>query len=216
MLKTILLISSMLLLVSCDTKVSKNDLPYYNDPNFEPQFLDSIEAKKRIDHTIADFSMTDQHNKTITQKDIEGRIHIANFFFTSCGSICPKMTNNLLAFQEKFSHEKDIVLLSYSVTPWQDSAPALQNFAAKYKITAPNWHLLTGKKKEIYQLARQSYFAEENIGFAKDTSDFMHTEHLLLVDKNKKIRGIYNATLELEIQQLIKDVYTLKNESKNN
>lgn len=212
MLKTIILISSVLLLVSCNTKGSKNDLPYYNDPNFEPLFLNSNQAEKLINHIIADFSMTDQHNKTISQKDIEGKIHIANFFFTSCGSICPKMTNNLIAFQDEFKNEKDIVLLSYSVTPWQDSVPVLKNFAVKYKITASNWHLLTGNKKEIYQLARQSYFAEENIGFAKDTSEFMHTEHLLLVDKNKKIRGIYNATLELEIQQLIKDVLTLKNE----
>ena len=90
--------------------------------------------------------------------------------------------------------------------------PVLKNFAEKYKITASNWHLLTGKKEAIYKLARQSYFAEENIGFAKDTSEFMHTEHPILVDKNKKIRGIYNATLELEIQQLIKDIVTLKNE----
>jgi protein SCO1/2 len=212
MLRTILLISSLFLLSSCQNKPSKNALPYYNNPNFDPQFLNSLEAKKLIDHTIADFSMTDQHNKTITQKDVEGKIHIANFFFTSCGSICPKMTNNLIAVQDKFRNEKDIVLLSYSVTPWQDSVPALKIFAQKYKITASNWHLLTGNKKEIYQLARQSYFAEENIGFAKDTSEFMHTEHLLLVDTNKKIRGIYNATLQLEIEQLIKDVEILKNE----
>lgn len=212
MLRTTILISSFLLLISCQNKPSKNALPYYNDATFEPHFLNSHEAENLIDHTIANFSMTDQHNKTISQKDIEDKIHIANFFFTSCGSICPKMTNNLIAFQDEFKNENDIVLLSYSVTPWQDSVPALKNFAEKYKITASNWHLLTGSKKEIYQLARQSYFAEENIGFTKDTSEFMHTEHLLLVDKNKKIRGIYNATLQLEIQQLMKDVHTLKNE----
>jgi protein SCO1/2 len=212
MLKTTLLISSLFLLVSCENKPSKNALPYYNTANFDPIFLCNQEAEKQINHTIANFSMTDQHNKTITQKDIEGKIHIANFFFTSCGSICPKMTNNLISVQDKFRNEKDVVLLSYSVTPWQDSVPALENFTKKYNITAPNWHLLTGKKTAIYQLARQSYFAEENIGYKKDTSEFMHTEHLLLVDKNKKIRGIYNATLELEIQQLIKDIVTLKNE----
>jgi protein SCO1/2 len=192
--------------------MSKNTLPYYNTADFDPHFLTSAQAKKQINHVIANFSMTDQHNKTITQKDIEGKIHIANFFFTSCGSICPKMTNNLMAFQDKFKFEKDIVLLSYSVTPWQDSVSVLNNFALKNKITASNWHLLTGKKEIIYKLARQSYFAEENIGFAKDTTEFMHTEHLLLIDKNKKIRGIYNATLELEIQQLIKDVIVLKKE----
>lgn len=212
MLKTLALISTFILVVACQNGSSKNSLPYYNTPNFDPLFLSTPEAKKRIDHKIADFSMRDQNNKIITQKDIEGKIHVANFFFTSCGSICPKMTNNLIAVQDKFKDQKDIVLLSYSVTPWQDSVPVLKNFAEKYKITASNWHLLTGKKTAIYQLARQSYFAEENIGFAKDTSEFMHTEHLLLVDKDKKIRGIYNATLELEIQQLIKDILTLKEE----
>jgi protein SCO1/2 len=214
MLKTILLISSFFLVIGCKKEPSIKTLPYYNNADFDPHFFNSQEAEKLIDHKIADFSMTDQHNKTITQKDIEGKIHIANFFFTSCGSICPKMTNNLISVQNTFRNDKNIVLLSYSVTPWQDSVPVLKKFAEKYKITAPNWHLLTGKKEEIYKLARQSYFAEENIGFAKDTSEFMHTEHLLLVDKNKKIRGIYNATLELEIQQLIKDVLTLKITSK--
>ncbi len=212
MLKLTVLISSIFFVISCENKPSKNNLPYYNTANFDPLFLNNQEAKKQINHTIANFSMTDQHNKTITQKDVEGKIHVANFFFTSCGSICPKMTNNLIAFQDKFKNEEDVVLLSYSVTPWQDSVPALKNFAKKYNITAPNWHLLTGKKTAIYELARQSYFAEENVGFKKDTSEFMHTEHLLLVDKNKKIRGIYNATLELEIQQLIKDVATLQHE----
>ncbi|MBC7846162.1 MAG: SCO family protein [Flavobacterium sp.] len=212
MLKTALAISCILFIVSCENKSATNALPYYNTANFDPQFLSSIEAEKKINHTIANFSMTDQYNQTITQKDIEGKIHVANFFFTSCGSICPKMTNNLIAVQDILKKDKSIVLFSYSVTPWKDNVPVLKSFAKEYKITSPNWHLLTGKKEEIYELARKSYFAEENIGFSKDTSEFLHTEHILLVDKNKKIRGIYNATLELEIQQLIKDISTLKKE----
>lgn len=212
MLKIVLAISCVFFIVGCENKSSSNALPYYNTANFDPQFLNNNQAEKRINHTIANFSMTDQYNQTITQKDIEGKIHIANFFFTSCGSICPKMTNNLIDIQKFIKNEKDIVLFSYSVTPWQDSVPVLKSFAKEYKITSPNWHLLTGKKEEIYELARKSYFAEENIGFSKDTSEFLHTEHILLVDKNKKIRGIYNATLELEIQQLIKDIKELKKE----
>lgn len=212
MLKTVLAISCILFIVGCEKKISTNALPYYNTANFDPQFLNSTEAKNKINHTIANFSMTDQYSNTITQKDIEGKIHVANFFFTSCGSICPKMTNNLIAVQDILKNEKDVVLFSYSVTPWKDSVPVLKSFAKEYKITSPNWHLLTGKKEEIYELARKSYFAEENIGFSKDTTEFLHTEHILLVDKNKKIRGIYNATLELEIQQLIKDIKELKKE----
>jgi len=212
MLKKVLAISCIFFIVSCENKSSQNTLPYYNTANFEPQFLSSSDADKKINHVIANFNMTDQYNQTITQKDIEGKIHIANFFFTSCGSICPKMTNNLIAVQDILTKEKDILLFSYSVMPWEDSVPVLKSFAKEYKITSPNWHLLTGKKEEIYELARKSYFAEENIGFAKDNTEFLHTEHMLLVDKHKKIRGIYNATLELEIQQLIKDVYILKGE----
>lgn len=212
MLKTALAISCFFFIVSCETKSSKNALPYYNTANFDPLFLSTTEAQKKIDHKIANFSLTDQYNQIITHKDIEGKIHIANFFFTSCSSICPKMTNNLIAVQDFIEKEKDIVILSYSVTPWQDSVAVLKIFAKEYKVTSPNWHLLTGKKEKIYELARKSYFAEENIGFAKDTSEFLHTEHILLVDKNKKIRGIYNATLELEIQQLIKDIAILKKE----
>jgi protein SCO1/2 len=212
MLKKVVAISCIFFIVSCQNKVSQNTLPYYNTANFDHQFLIPNDADKKINHVIANFSMIDQYNQTITQKDIEDKIHIANFFFTSCGSICPKMTTNLLAVQDLLKKEKDIVLLSYSVMPWEDSVPVLQSFAKEYKITAPNWHLLTGKKEAIYELARKSYFAEENIGFAKNTNEFLHTEHILLVDKNKKIRGIYNATLELEIQQLIKDIYVLKEE----
>lgn len=212
MLKKVVAISCIFFIVSCQNKVSHDTLPYYNTANFDPQFLIPNDADKKINHVIANFSMIDQYNQSITQKDIEDKIHIANFFFTSCGSICPKMTTNLLAVQDLLKKEKDIVLLSYSVMPWEDSVPVLQSFAKEYKITAPNWHLLTGKKEEIYELARKSYFAEENIGFAKNTNEFLHTEHILLVDKNKKIRGIYNATLELEIQQLIKDIYVLKEE----
>jgi protein SCO1/2 len=212
MLKKTLVISCIFFIVSCENKSSKNTLPYYNTANFDPLFLTSTEAEKKINHVIANFNMSDQYNQTITQKDIEGKIHIANFFFTSCGSICPKMTNNLIAVQDILTKETDILLFSYSVTPWQDSVPVLKSFAKEYKITSPNWHLLTGKKEEIYELARKSYFAEENIGFAKDNTEFLHTEHMLLVDRNKKIRGIYNATLELEIQQLIKDIYILKEE----
>lgn len=212
MLKKVVAISCVFFIVSCENKSSQNTLPYYNTANFDPQFLSSNEAQKKINHVIANFSMMDQYNKTITQKDIEGKIHIANFFFTSCGSICPKMTNNLIAVQDILKKEKDILLFSYSVMPWQDSVPVLKSFAKEYNIISPNWHLLTGKKEEIYELARKSYFAEENIGFSKDTSEFLHTEHILLVDKNKKIRGVYNATLELEIQQLIKDIYVLKEE----
>ncbi len=188
-------------------------LPYYNKPDFTPVFLKiTEEVNQKITHQIADFSYTDQHGKIITQKDINGKIHVASFIFTSCGSICPAITKNMKLLQSEFKNDNQVVILSYSVTPWIDDVERLKIYAQVNKIDAPNWHLLTGKKAEIYKLARQSYFAEEDLGFTKDSTQFLHTEHILLVDKTKRIRGIYNGTLELEAQQLIKDIKTLEKE----
>jgi protein SCO1 len=109
-------------------------------------------------------------------------------------------------------YDKDIVLLSYSVTPWIDKPSILKRYKINHKIENENWHFLTGNKSEIYKLARQSYFAEEEIGFSKDSAEFLHTEHFILVDKNKRIRGVYNGTLVLEMQHLLDDIKELETE----
>jgi protein SCO1 len=197
-------------LFSCSAKKEGPQLPYYNTPSFTPAFFTSEKtAEEKINHTIPAFSFTDQNAKQITQKDIEGKIHVANFIFTRCGSICPIMTKHMKLVQDAFKNNSDVVMLSYSVTPWVDSVSRLKTYANNNEITAPNWHLLTGSQYEIYTLARQSYFAEEDLGFTRDSTDFLHTEHILLVDKTKRIRGIYNGTLQLEIEQMIKDIETL-------
>jgi protein SCO1/2 len=189
------------------------NLPYYNQADFTPLFLRDNEAiDKKITHQIGDFSLANQNNKIITQKDIDGKIHVANFIFTSCGSICPVMTKNMKMVENVYKNNDDVVILSYSVTPWIDDVQRLKAYTKLNTINANNWHFLTGSKSEIYNLARQSYFAEEDLGFTKDSTDFLHTEHVLLVDKTKRIRGIYNGTLQLEMEQLIKDIATLKEE----
>ena len=193
--------------VTCSGDKAESSLPYYDTPEFTAQFFNTQnEAEQKIKHTIAAFSMTDQHGKIITEKDIEGKIHVANFIFSSCNSICPIMTNHMKLLQEAFKNNPGVLLLSYSVTPWIDSVSRLQKYAENNQITSPTWHLLTGNKGDIYTLARQSYFAEEDLGFTKDSTDFLHTEHVILIDKTKRIRGIYNGTLQLEIEQLIKDI----------
>lgn len=201
-----------MMMASCGSKQKVSQLPYYNTPDFTPHFLSAGEAQQKITHTIADFSCTNQQGKTITQKDIEGKIHVANFFFTACGSICPKMMSNLKTVYDHFKVDTGIAFLSFSVTPWRDSVERLRNYAANSGISFSNWHLLTGNNADIYKLARTAYFAEEDFGFSKDSSQFLHTEHILLIDKSKKIRGIYNGTLELETEQLAKDIAVLKGE----
>jgi protein SCO1 len=203
----------VVILAGCFGKKEARQLPYYNTPDFTPQFLStSKEVNEKITHTISPFSFTNQNGQQVTEKDVDGKIHVANFIFTSCGSICPVMTKHMKLVQHAFSSNSDIAILSFSVTPWIDSVNRLKKYADNNEISFPGWHLLTGNKSEIYTLARQSYFAEEDLGFTKDSTEFLHTEHVLLIDKTKRIRGIYNGTLQLEIEQLIKDIKLLRKE----
>jgi len=208
------LIGLLWLVLACSGSQSANStLPYYNEPDFTPIFLaDKADVPRRIIHIIRPFSFTDQHGRRITEQSIAGKIHVANFIFTSCGSICPVMTKHMKLVQDTFRHDAGVVLLSYSVTPWIDSVARLKTFALARGIDSPNWHLLTGSQGDIYTLARQSYFAEEDLGFTKDSTQFLHTEHVLLIDKTRRIRGIYNGTLQLEAEQLIKDIRQLMKE----
>lgn len=188
-------------------------VPYYNTPDFTPVWLANPgDVEQKITHRIAAFAFSDQNGQRITEDSVTGKVHIANFFFTACPSICPTMMNQLKAVQDSFKHDNRVVLLSFSVTPWLDSIPRLRRYAGQKGINAKQWHLLTGEKGKIYALARRSYFAEEAIGFTRDSTEFLHTEHVLLVDKNRRIRGVYNATLALEVEKLITDTKWLLNE----
>ncbi len=190
---------------------AKDTLPYYNSPDFTPLwFSTKKEAAKEITHTIADFNFKDQTGQIFSRSNLKGKIHVADFFFTACGSICPKMTTQLLQVQSTFKNDPMVLILSYSVTPWLDSVSRLRRFAERRKINASQWHLLTGNKSEIYKLARQSYFAEETTGYNKDSIEFLHTEHLILVDSDGRIRGLYNGTLALETERLIHDIKVLE------
>ena len=212
MLKTAFYIISGALFVfylsSCKQSkgIGSSGLPYYNTPDFTPVWLSSEEAANKITHHVGQFSFTNQNGKAVNTDDIKGKIHVANFFFSSCGSICPKMTENFRRLQQRFIDNDDVLLLSFSVTPWIDSVPRLQLFAQKNKVNSRKWHLLTGNKADIYRIARQSYFAEEETGLTKDSTEFLHTEHFLLVDQAGKLRGIYNGTLALETERLMDDI----------
>ncbi|MBD2702496.1 SCO family protein [Spirosoma sp. BT702] len=189
-------------------------VPYYNTPDFTPIWVNnSGDVAQKITHYVADFSFRDQTNNVVTQKTVTNKVHVANFFFTSCPSICPKMTNLLKTVQDTFKHEPNVVLLSYSVTPWLDSVTRLRRYADTKGVMDNKWHLLTGERGKIYDLARRSYFAEEAIGFTKDSTEFLHTEHLILVDQNRRIRGVYNGTISLDIDKLITDISILLKEN---
>ncbi len=197
-------------ITGCST--NNTSIPFYNSPDFTPYFLSNGEVEEIISHKISDFSFINQNEKTITNKEIEGKIHIANFMFTSCTSICPDMTGNMKLIEKAFSNDPRVVILSYSVTPWIDTPDKLADYVEFNDIKTNNWHFLTGSKNEIYSLARESYFAEETMGFSKDSTDFLHTEYFILVDRDKRIRGIYNGTLMLEALQVVEDISALLDE----
>ena len=203
MLRIVLFSFILTTIVGCKNEVM---LPYYNTPDFTPIFLDKHEAKKLIYHSISDFEFESDKDIKISKKNLKNKVHVASFFFTQCGSICPVMINNLKVLEKKYEKSDDFAILSFSVTPWIDSVQKLKSFVKDNEIKMKNWYFLTGEKSKIYKLARKSYFAEENLGFTKDSSDFLHTEHVILVDKNLKIRGIYNSTLPLEIKNLSADI----------
>ncbi len=207
------LVGCILISWSCSNDQEKQTpLPYYNTPDFTPVFIaNQLATKPAETHHIPDFDFTNQYGERITHQFIQGKIHIASFIFTRCGSICPKMIHNLKLVAKAYENDPSIALLSYSVTPWIDSVPRLKFFTEENKIGRTyNWHFLTGDKATIYTLARKGYFAEEDLGFTKDSTEFLHTEHVLLVDQKRRIRGIYNGTLQLEMEQLIKDIQLLK------
>lgn len=189
-------------------------LPFYNPSDINPELVDSSVQYISKYHRIADFSFVNQNGKIITQKEYEGKVYVADFFFTSCGSICPKMTANLSVIQNAIKNNPKVMLLSHTVFPETDSVPVLKAYAKKYGIIDSKWNLVTGDKKEIYSLARKSYLAVK-LGKPEQLYDMVHTENFILIDQKRRVRGFYDGTKKEDIQQLIEDIdWLCENEKK--
>ena len=189
----------------------KKTLPIFNPVDVNPELVDSTVQYKSKYHTIADFSFINQNGKTITQKDYEGKIYVADFFFTTCGTICPKMTTNLSEIQKAFANNPKVKLLSHTVFPETDSVPVLKAYAKKHHVDDTKWNLVTGDKKEIYTMARKSYLAVK-LGKPSELYDMVHTENFVLVDAKKRVRGFYDGTNKEEMKRLIEDITFLSNQ----
>lgn len=204
-MKNSLLIFILFFCFSCKEK--KEVLPYYNTPEFTPKW--NI-ANRESFHQIRPFKLINQENRIFTEKDIEGKICVADFFFTTCPGICPKMTKSMSDIQKEFINDDAILLLSHSVTPEKDSVSVLKKYATDKKIDFNRWKLLTGDTDEIYDLGRKFYFVEEDEGIKKGNEVFLHTENFILIDKERHIRGIYNGLDPSSINNLINDIKILK------
>jgi protein SCO1/2 len=187
-------------------------LPFFNQPDWTPEWIKVTDPAYKKIHMIPDFSFLNQDGKLITEKNVAGKIFVANFFFTTCRNICTKMTNNMRLLQDTYINDNQVYLLSHSVTPESDSVPKLKKYSLEYKINPDRWSLLTGDKSSIYRLAKQEYFAGDTIGFYQTGNEFLHTENFILVDKHRRIRGVYNGTLLVEIERIKEDIAILKSE----
>jgi len=184
-------------------------LPIYQPDMVNNELVDSTVQYVRKYHKIADFSLVNQNGETITQEYYKDKIYIADFFFTTCLTICPIMTDHMVKIQDKIKNDEDVYLLSHTVFPVSDSVPVLKEYAKEKGVIDEKWNLVTGDKKQIYDLARKSYLATKSTGDG-GPYDMIHTENFVLVDKNSQIRGFYDGTDPEAIENLMHDLKVLK------
>ncbi|MEY2703356.1 MAG: hypothetical protein RLY43_1995 [Bacteroidota bacterium] len=212
---SILLVSIFIAIYSL---INRRNLPIYTPRDVNPELVDSTVQHIGYNHKIAPFSFTNQNGKTITNKDYEGKIYVADFFFTTCQTICPKMTTNMVWLQDKIKDNPKVKLLSHTVFPDEDTVEVLNEYAKAKGVLDTKWNLVTGNQKEIYKIARQSYLVVKT-GKPEELYDMVHTENFVLVDQKGRIRGFYNGTLlnetkkgEKNMNQLLEDIEFLSNQ----
>lgn len=197
------------------TKDKKKPLPIINPVDLNQEMVDPELLRKGYGHTIGDFSFTNQEGKTITQKEIEDKIFVVEYFFTTCPTICPKMNVQMQRISQYYKGNNEFKILSFTVNPEVDTVEQMKRYADAHKSDPNQWNFLTGNKQDLYNLARTSFFVlktaeAQNLGDAGN--DFIHTNNFVLVDKKKRIRGYYDGTSIKEVNQLIKDIEQLLEE----
>lgn len=205
-----LIISIIIITIIYSVMKPKEVLRVYQPADVTAELVDTTMQYVKKYHTIADFSLLNQNGKTVTQDDYVDKIYVADFFFTTCQTICPIMTDHMVKIQEELKDDDEILLLSHTVTPEIDSVPQLKKYAVEKGVNDAKWNLVTGDKKEIYDLARKSYLAAKDVPY--EEYDLIHTENFVLVDKKKRIRGFYDGTDPQAIETLLHDIEVLKKE----
>ncbi|TLP71194.1 SCO family protein [Maribacter sp. ACAM166] len=205
----LLAVSGVVIYLFYNALIPKKILPVYSPAMVNAELVPKEIQHIRKYHTISDFSLTNQNGETITQENYKNKIYIADFFFTTCPTICPIMTKNMADIQQEIKADNEVLLLSHSVTPEIDSVAQLKKYAIEKGVDDAKWNLVTGDKKQIYELARKSYLAVKTDGDG-GPFDMIHTENFILVDKQKRIRGFYDGTEKEDMDQLLTDLKILK------
>ena len=206
---SLLILSVIIISVFYSILKPKKVLPVYQPYKVSSELVDSTIQHQKKYHRIADFSLINQHGDIITQDDYKDKIYVADFFFTTCQTICPVMTKNMHDIQSEILFDDEVMLLSHSVTPEIDTVAQLNRYAKEKGVVSSKWNLVTGDKKQIYELARKSYLAVKDDGDG-GPFDMIHTENFMLIDKERQIRGFYDGTDPEEIERLLDDIKTLK------
>lgn len=193
----------------------KKALKIINPIDVKAEMVDSLMRGLGYGHQIGAFSFSNQDGKIISLKDVKGNVFVAEYFFTTCGTICPQMNRQMQRVQEAYLKNDDLKILSFTVDPEIDTIAQMKMYAQSHKAKAGKWHFLTGDKTKLYDLARKSFFVlkpaeAKNLGDAG--SDFIHTNNFVLVDKKLQIRGYYDGTSAHEVDKLIKDIQLLLDE----
>ena len=212
-IKALILLGIIILSCKNEDVIDKSKvLPFYNSEAFTPEWISESDENYSKVHKIAPFKFTNQNGEKVTNKTFAGKIYIADFFFTTCPSICPILAKNMGAIQETYKDDDEILLLSHTVMPLVDTVDKIKEYATEKKAINGKWHLITGERDKIYDLARTSYFADEDFVKTRDEDEFIHTENFILIDKHGYIRGVYNGTITLDIERLKRHISILKME----
>ena len=189
-------------------------LPIYQPNMVSFQLVDSTVQHVRRFHKIKDFSLVNQNGEKVTNENYRDKIYIADFFFTTCQGICPIMKENMIILQDEYKDDDQVYLLSHTVTPEIDTKEVLKKYSLEKGVIDSKWNLVTGDKKQIYNLARKSYLVAEDIE-ESELFEMIHTENFVLVDPERRIRGFYDGTDQESMNALIYDIKVLKKEISN-
>ncbi|WP_298893424.1 SCO family protein [uncultured Psychroserpens sp.] len=206
----LLLVSGIIISIIYSILKVEKPLPIYQPNRVDASLVDSTIHHKKKYHTIADFKLINQNGDTITQDTYKDKIYVADFFFTTCQTICPVMTDQMSRIQSEIINDDEVLLLSHSVTPEIDSVAQLKRYAIEKGVNDNKWNLVTGDRKQIYDLARKSYLVVKDDGMGE--YGMVHTENFALIDKDKQIRGLYNGISPTSVDSLIHDIKRLKKE----
>lgn len=193
--------------ISCQNK----KLPYIGEPDVVKKMVDGKEVEEIIYPTIPDFSFQNQYGDTVTGKSFEGKIYVADFFFTTCPTICPVMKKNMLKVYQEFEENPDVKILSHSIDPGHDTVAVLKKYADDLGVKGTMWQFVTGNRDKIYEIGEKHYMVSAREDSA-EAGGYIHSGHFVLIDKNKHVRGMYDGTTEEETKQLIEDIKVLLKE----